>query len=72
MLPPIFKCIQSSTSSVRLVLLGPSLMEIEFSCIFIIGIILVSVSVVADAFLPNFQERVFDQGSSRNEVISNR
>ena len=34
-----------------------------------VGIILVSVSVVADAFLPNFQERVFDQGSSRNEVI---
>lgn len=29
---------------------------------------MVSVSVVADAFLPNFQERVFDQGSSRNEV----
>lgn len=26
------------------------------------------VSVVADAFLPNFQERVFDQGSSRLEV----
>ena len=33
-----------------------------------IGIILVCVSVVADAFLPNFQERVFDQGSSRIEV----
>lgn len=33
-----------------------------------IGIILVSLSVVADAFLPNFQERVFDQGSSRIEV----
>jgi len=33
-----------------------------------IGIVLVSVSVVADAFLPNFQERVFDQGSSRIEV----
>ena len=33
-----------------------------------IGIILVSVSVVADAFLPNFQERVFDHGSSRIEV----
>lgn len=32
------------------------------------GIILVCVSVVADAFLPNFQERVFDQGSSRIEV----
>lgn len=27
-----------------------------------------SISVVADAFLPNFQERVFDQGSSRLEV----
>ncbi len=26
------------------------------------------ISVVADAFLPNFQERVFDQGSSRIEV----
>lgn len=26
------------------------------------------VSVCADAFLPNFQERVFDQGSSRLEV----
>ena len=33
-----------------------------------IGIILVCISVVADAFLPNFQERVFDQGSSRIEV----
>lgn len=32
------------------------------------GIILVIISVVADAFLPNFQERVFDQGSSRLEV----
>jgi len=29
---------------------------------------LVCVSVCADAFLPNFQERVFDQGSSRIEV----
>ncbi len=26
------------------------------------------ISVCADAFLPNFQERVFDQGSSRIEV----
>eukprot|EP01038_Epipyxis_sp_PR26KG_P014690 gene14690-19736_t len=33
-----------------------------------IGIILVCISVVADAFLPNFQERVFDQGSTRIEV----
>ena len=33
-----------------------------------IGIILVCISVVADAFLPNFQERVFDHGSSRIEV----
>ena len=33
-----------------------------------IGIILVSISVIADAFLPNFQERVFDHGSSRIEV----
>ena len=33
-----------------------------------VGIILVCVSVVADAFLPNFQEKVFDQGSSRIEV----
>jgi solute carrier family 35 (adenosine 3'-phospho 5'-phosphosulfate transporter), member B3 len=33
-----------------------------------VGIILVSVSVFADAFLPNFQERVFDHGSSRIEV----
>lgn len=33
-----------------------------------IGIILVSISVIADAFLPNFQERVFDHGSSRVEV----
>jgi solute carrier family 35 (adenosine 3'-phospho 5'-phosphosulfate transporter), member B3 len=29
---------------------------------------MVSVSVVADAFLPNFQERVFENGSSRIEV----
>lgn len=29
---------------------------------------LVCLSVVADAFLPNFQERVFDHGSSRIEV----
>ena len=28
------------------------------------GIILVSISVVADAFLPNVQERVFEQGIS--------
>lgn len=34
----------------------------------IVGIFLVSISVVADAFLPNFQERVFDHGSSRIEV----
>lgn len=33
-----------------------------------LGILLVCLSVVADAFLPNFQERVFDQGSSRLEV----
>jgi adenosine 3'-phospho 5'-phosphosulfate transporter B3 len=33
-----------------------------------IGIVLVCISVVADAFLPNFQERVFDHGSSRIEV----
>ena len=33
-----------------------------------LGISLVSVSVVADAFLPNFQERVFEHGSSRIEV----
>ena len=32
------------------------------------GIVLVSISVVADAFLPNVQERVFDQGSSRPEA----
>jgi len=41
------------------------------SCIIVsacVGIILVCISVVADAFLPNFQERVFDQGSSRIEV----
>lgn len=33
-----------------------------------IGITLVCISVCADAFLPNFQERVFDEGSSRIEV----
>ncbi len=33
-----------------------------------VGITLVSISVFADAFLPNFQERVFDEGSSRIEV----
>ena len=33
-----------------------------------IGIVLVCISVIADAFLPNFQERVFEQGSSRVEV----
>lgn len=33
-----------------------------------LGIGLVSISVVADAFLPNFQERVFEFGSSRVEV----
>lgn len=32
------------------------------------GIGLVCISVVADAFLPNFQERVFEHGSSRVEV----
>lgn len=34
----------------------------------IIGIALVCISVCADAFLPNLQERVFEQGSSRVEV----
>lgn len=33
-----------------------------------VGIILVCVSVIADAFLPNYQERVFSHGSSRIEV----
>ena len=33
-----------------------------------LGITLVSISVVADAFLPNLQEKVFDAGSSRVEV----
>jgi adenosine 3'-phospho 5'-phosphosulfate transporter B3 len=33
-----------------------------------VGIGLVCVSVIADAFLPNFQERVFEHGSSRIEV----
>lgn len=33
-----------------------------------LGISLVSLSVVADAFLPNLQEKVFDNGSSRVEV----
>lgn len=33
-----------------------------------LGITLVSVSVIADAFLPNLQERVFDFGCSRIEV----
>ena len=33
-----------------------------------LGLILVSVSVAADAFLPNYQERIFDHGSSRIEV----
>ena len=33
-----------------------------------VGITLVCISVVADAFLPNFQERVFEHGSSRVEV----
>lgn len=32
------------------------------------GITLVSISVVADAFLPNLQERVFERGASRTEV----
>jgi len=32
------------------------------------GITLVSISVVADAFLPNVQESVFEHGSSRAEV----
>jgi len=32
------------------------------------GITLVSLSVVADAFLPNVQERLFDGGSTRAEV----
>lgn len=32
------------------------------------GLILVSISVIADAFLPNFQEKIFDHGSSRVEV----
>jgi adenosine 3'-phospho 5'-phosphosulfate transporter B3 len=34
----------------------------------VVGIVLVSVSVCADAFLPNFQEKVFEFGSSRSEV----
>lgn len=32
------------------------------------GITLVSLSVVADAFLPNVQERIFEKGASRAEV----
>ena len=32
------------------------------------GILLVTTSVIADAFLPNFQEKVFNIGSSRVEV----
>jgi len=32
------------------------------------GILLVCISVVADAFLPNLQEKVFENGSSRVEV----
>jgi adenosine 3'-phospho 5'-phosphosulfate transporter B3 len=32
------------------------------------GIVLVCISVAADAFLPNLQERVFENGSSRVEV----
>jgi solute carrier family 35 (adenosine 3'-phospho 5'-phosphosulfate transporter), member B3 len=34
----------------------------------VIGLVLVCVSVVADAFLPNFQEKIFEQGSTRIEV----
>eukprot|EP00605_Chrysophyceae_sp_TOSAG23-4_P001900 GSChrysophyteH1.ASY1.ANO1.2098.1 assembled CDS len=33
-----------------------------------LGLALVSTSVIADAFLPNYQERIFSQGSSRIEV----
>jgi len=33
-----------------------------------LGLVLVSVSVVADAFLPNYQERIFDFGCSRVEL----
>ena len=34
----------------------------------LLGLVLVCVSVVADAFLPNFQEKIFEQGSTRIEV----
>lgn len=34
----------------------------------LIGIFLVSLSVVADAFLPNYQEKVYSQGSNELEV----
>ena len=34
----------------------------------IMGIGLVCVSVAADSFLPNYQEKIFDHGSSRLEV----
>ena len=41
------------------------------SVIYLLGIVLVSVSVLADAFLPNFQEKVFDHGAGRVEVTFN-
>ena len=46
-----------------------ALADLQVSAIFsFYGILLVSFSVVADSFLPNFQVEVFDKGASRAEV----
>ena len=52
----------------KLILYCLELNLIMLCCNSLKGIGLVCVSVVADAFLPNFQERVFEHGSSRVEV----
>jgi adenosine 3'-phospho 5'-phosphosulfate transporter B3 len=62
-----FEYIAGALISVGMILFATA--EVETSPNFnFIGIGLVSLSVIADAFLPNFQERVFEHGSSRVEV----
>ena len=36
--------------------------------LFMLGIVLVMISITADAFLPNLQEKYFLQGASRTEL----
>lgn len=62
-----FEYVLGAFISIGMILFAAADMQSSPSFSFI-GIFLVCASVVSDAFLPNFQERVFAQGSSRVEV----